>query len=161
MTRIHRRKSATILGVLLAAFIAGQALASTKMSAWVTIGANTVITRTACSFTGAIRFQEYGRSGVTRFRAEFQLRAPYDPGPRYGIGLPTFGKAGWWYSNSFPNDYRNYWGAFILGRGWLNSFGFSDKALWAKVVGERPSFWQRDIVVYVKLGTDACGGFGT
>jgi hypothetical protein len=106
----------------------------------------------ACTATSAIWLQELGSSGITRLRAEWELRSTYDPGY-----LPTYAKSGWAKSAQFPDDPQSRWikplklsaGSLTFGRG--RTF-----ALWAQMVGERPSFWKPDVTRRAELGDVGC-----
>jgi hypothetical protein len=102
----------------------------------------------ACATFVRMWGQELGVSGVTRLRARFERRAPYDPG-----WLPTYGKTAWQYSLYFPNDYRShhmwFWSTLVYPAGGRYSLHFV-------LVGERPSFWQPDL----KKRTTVKGGIG-
>jgi hypothetical protein len=91
----------------------------------------------ACATFVKMWGQEMGLSGVTRLRARFERRSPYDPG-----WLPTYGKTAWQYSAYFPNDYRShyqwFWSTLVYPSGGRYSLRFV-------LIGERPSFWQRDL----------------
>lgn len=104
-----------------------------------------------CSATAQVWVQEHGKSGVTRFKTRWELRGYYDTGI-----LPTYGSKGWWRSGSFRNDHKSYTIDFKLPYGYLNFASGKQYSLWAKSVGERPSWWQRDIVRRVRTGYVAC-----
>lgn len=105
----------------------------------------------ACSATAQVWVQEIRKSGVTRFKTRWELRGYYDTGI-----LPTYGSKGWWHSGSFRNDHRSFVIDFKLPYGYLNFGTGKQYSLWAKSVGERPSWWQRDIARRVRTGYVAC-----
>lgn len=104
-----------------------------------------------CTATGTVWAQEYMKSGVTRFKARWELRGYYDSGM-----FPTHGSVGWWRSASFPNDYLSCWVDFALPYGYLNFAAGKQFSLWAKAVGERPSWWRPDLTRRVRVGEPAC-----
>lgn len=104
-----------------------------------------------CTADARVWVQEIGTSGVTRFRGRWELRGKYDAGY-----FPTYGKTGWYGSRPFPNNGVSYYVYFSIGNGMLNFAADSEFSLWGKFVGERPSFWQRDVVLHPNLGTVIC-----
>lgn len=111
----------------------------------------------ACSASAQIVLQELGRSGVNRLRAQWQLRGPNDID---GV-FPTYAKTGWAYSTRFPNDDTSYYQRFGIVPGVINFASNTTFALWVKMVGERPSLWQRDLVLKGNLGAVGCGFFAS
>lgn len=108
-----------------------------------------------CTADARVWVQEIGKSGVTRFRGRWELRGKYDSGL-----FPIHGKTGWYVSRSFPNNAASKFVYFSVGNGMLNFFSNKEYSLWAKLVGERPSFWQRDVVLRPNLGTIICSNDG-
>jgi hypothetical protein len=125
--------------------------AATKMIWGITQRADVTLWAASCSAVGQVWAKEFGASGVTRFRARWELRSPYDTG-----WLPTYAKTSYVYSAPFPNDARNFYQYFTLREGRVNYPANKEFALWVKIVGERPSFWQRDIVRKGSLGRIGC-----
>lgn len=110
-----------------------------------------------CTAVNKVWAQEFGVSGVNRFRFRWELRSPYDTG-----WLPTYAKTHYLYSNPFPDDARNSFAYFTLGPGAINFAANKEFGLWVKIVGERPSFWQRDLVLKSEVGRLGCNlGVGT
>ncbi len=130
---------------------AAPSFAATKMAWSITQSADSMHRGNGCTATGQVYVREYGKSGVTRFRTRWELRGPYDPGY-----LPTYAKTGYTRSGAFPNDQRSFGSYFTLPGGYINFAQGKEYALWARMVGERPSFWQRDIVRKGALGPVAC-----
>lgn len=112
---------------------------------------NTPLGRSACTASSRHWVQELGKSGVTRLRSQWVLRSPNDTGI-----LPTYGRTNWAYSPSFQNDAMSRYAYFRLPAYTLNFSAGSEYALWTKNVGERPSWWQRDLVVKTNLGALGC-----
>ena len=104
-----------------------------------------------CTVTNKVWAQEFGVSGVTRLRLRWELRSPYDTG-----WLPTYATTQYLYSNTFPDDARNHFAYYTLGPGAINYAANKEFGLWVKIVGERPSFWQRDLVLKSELGRFGC-----
>lgn len=104
-----------------------------------------------CTASGAVWVQEHLKSGITKFKARWELRGYYDSGV-----LPTYGSVGWWRTTSFANDYESYWVDFTLPFGYLNFSAGKQFSLWAKAVGERPSWWRPDLTRRVRVGEPAC-----
>lgn len=95
----------------------------------------------ACTVSTTVWGWEHGRSGVTRIKAQFDLRGPNDPGYLF-----YYYRKGWYYGSRFPDDSLSYYQYFTITNGTF-TFPIGNRyALWAKVVGERPSFWQADLV---------------
>lgn len=146
-----KRLAALLVAVALVSS-AAPSLAAPKKMAWaITQTAGSTLHGNGCTASGQIYVREYGKSGVTRFRTRWELRGPYDPGY-----LPTYARTTYSWSGSFPNDHQSFGTYFTLPGGYLNFAQGKQFALWAKMVGERPSFWQRDIVRKGTLGLVAC-----
>lgn len=109
-----------------------------------------------CTTSAQVTLQELGKSGVNRLRTQWQLRSPNDINGQ----LFTYLKTGWAYSGRFPDDGLSYHQRFGIVPGVVNFASNREFALWAKMVGERPSFWQRDLVIRGNLGTVACSSSG-
>jgi hypothetical protein len=139
--------AATVLGVTLAVPADG----APTMTVGLRSGPTATASGSKCTYEAVTWAWERGSSGINRLRARFELRGPYDPGY-----LPTYAKSGWARSRTFPNNALSYWNNLTLRRGSLNSALNSRYGVWAKTVGERPSFWQRDVVVHWKLGDAGC-----
>lgn len=102
-----------------------------------------------CTAADTAGVLELGRSGTTRLRIQWQLRGVHDINAHF----PTYAKTGWAYSSVFPNDHLSYYFQGWLPRGIVSWPGQNSAyALWTKMVGERPSFWQRDLVIKVRQG---------
>lgn len=107
-----------------------------------------------CGAHAPLWMQELGTSGITRMRARYELRGYYD------AGLPglAYQYTPWFYSASFPDDYRSFWtvrGLHLHPRQ-LRFYAGGRYSLRTKMVWERPSFWHRDIVRAVTLGAVGC-----
>jgi hypothetical protein len=100
-----------------------------------------------CWAAGGIWVRELGSSGVNRLRVQWQLRSHYDTGI-----LPTHAKTGWFKSVQFLNDSASRYNNFVLPPGHLNLLLGNADAVWAKMVGERPSFWKPDLVMKGRHG---------
>lgn len=102
-----------------------------------------------CTAADTAGVMELGKSGTTRLRIQWQLRGVNDINAHFF----TYGKTGWAYSSIFGNDHLSYYFSGRLPAGILSWPGQNSRyALWTKMVGERPSFWQRDLVVKVPQG---------
>jgi len=99
---------------------------------------NSTTSKGACATFVRMWGSEVGLSGVTRLRARFERRGLYDPGG----WLPTYGKTMWYYSDSFPNDRRSHYQWFQTTLVYPSGGRYS---LHFVLIGERPSFWQRDL----------------
>lgn len=108
-----------------------------------------------CTASAVVETREIGDSGISRIAVEFQLRGPNDP---YLPGL-AYRYIGWWFSPEIPLDQRTHWWRTLLPPGYMNFSSGSEYAVWAKAVGERDSFWRRDLVQKLKLGTAGCQAF--
>jgi hypothetical protein len=106
----------------------------------------------SCIARGKIWHQELGDSGINRLRAKFELRGQYDT---TGIPLLTYGDTGWMYSKPFPDDARSLYVTWTMALRYAYGHIFSG---WAILIGERPSFWQRDRKLTFRLGEMACIG---
>lgn len=104
-----------------------------------------------CTAGATVWMQEIYKSGITRFKVRWELRGYYDTGI-----MPTYNRVGWWHSGAFPNDYLSYWVDMTLPYGYLNFAPDRQFSLWAKAVGERPSWWRPDLARRVKAGTAMC-----
>jgi hypothetical protein len=104
----------------------------------------------ACGYEAFTWAWEHGMSGVTRLRTRYELRGLNDPG-----FLPTYAKTGYATSGFFANDARSYSKNFHIAHTLVSPPG-ATYSVWAKAVGERPSFWQRDLVVKMRLGATGC-----
>lgn len=106
----------------------------------------------ACVSTARVWLQELGRSGVTRLKAKFERRAPYD------TGLPglSYETRGWLYSLPFPDDGRSLYLAF---QPWFRYPAGGEYHIRAVMVGERPSFWRPDHKLKASLGRIGCEAF--
>lgn len=103
----------------------------------------------ACLSGATIWHQELGLSGITRLRAKFERRGPYDP------GLPglTYGSTGWMYSTTFPNTALSMWIRYRFYFRYPPNNLYSVRAV---LIGERPSFWQPDRRLTAHLGEIIC-----
>lgn len=108
-----------------------------------------------CSAYSRVWVQEHRKSGVTRFKTRWELRGYYDTGI-----LPTYGSKGWWRSSTFRDDYASRWLNFTLPYGYLNFSTGKQYSLWAKSVGERPSWWRPGITRRIRTGYVACENQG-
>lgn len=108
-----------------------------------------------CSAYSRVWVQEHRKSGVTRFKTRWELRGYYDTGI-----LPTYGSKGWWRSSRFRDDHASRWLNFTLPYGYLNFSSGKQYSLWAKSVGERPSWWRPDITRRIRTGYVACENQG-
>jgi hypothetical protein len=107
-----------------------------------------------CTIDLGLWAQEIEDSGINRFAFEIQLRGSYDPG---NIGLPTYYKSGyWWSSPDFADDDRSQWTTFAVTRGWVDVPASNSPDVWVKIVGERDSFWQTDVVLMAEFGRPDC-----
>ena len=109
----------------------------------------------SCTPTATIWTQEVGKSGITRLRTQFAIRGPYDPGY-----LPSHWKSNWAKSGIFPDDFQNYYQPFALSFDGITVGPGKHVAVWAKMIGEKPSFWHRDAKIHKSLGTFICQGGG-
>jgi len=103
-----------------------------------------------CTATTAVWLQELGSSGVNRLRVKFELKGYYDPGY-----LPSYGSTNWAKSNTFPDDSLSYSMGFNLNPYFYISNG-KTMSVWAKFIGQRPSFWKPDLKIHKKLGDVTC-----
>jgi hypothetical protein len=111
-----------------------------------------------CEIGAVATLKEIGQSGITRLKAKFELRDPTTPW-WFGL-LGRWYTRGYYYSSYFPNDSSNYWEAFKSGPPWFSTFVGPHFAVWLKGVGERPSFWQPDVVIHARLGDVGCDDNG-
>jgi hypothetical protein len=106
----------------------------------------------ACVSSTKIWVQELGKSGITRLKAKFERRGPYDP----GIPGTSYSTNGWYYSGAFPDDYLSYWATFYTR---FRHFPGGVYKIRAVMVGERPSFWKPDVKIWADLApTIGCEG---
>lgn len=147
-----------ILALLLLGTTQLPADAHVKMT-WYNHGVATHPTQAGgCTASASLTLKEFGKSGVTRLRVQWQLRGVNDLDGHF----PTYAKSGWAYSQVFPNDALSYYMRFYLPQGHIIWPGQNSRyALWAKMIGERPSFWQRDLKIRASQGeVGGCdGGF--
>lgn len=135
---------------------------SPKMKVWLDpqltriVGSNpwVRVVEGACLYGVRVYVQEYGESGVTRLRARFELRGPNDP-RNAATMLFSYARTPWYSSWEFPDDHLNYYQRF----GTRIRRPGGGLAVWVHAVGERPSFWSRDIVRVGKLGVHQCSEF--
>jgi hypothetical protein len=120
------------------------------------VGTGTAQVASARSVTGACEIrmggwvQELGASGVKRFKAQFWIASP-------NASALSYNRSGWGYSVPFPDDARSFYEYFH----WtIRTRPGSTYGLWMKGVGERPSFWQPDLVKKVKVGETGCDSLG-
>lgn len=147
-----RRLAALFLVVALFTTTTPTVHAATKMRwGYYDATTSTVLRSGTCSAAANIWAQELGKSGITRLRVQWQLRGPYDPGY-----LPTYFKTGWYRGGGFPDDARSFYSGFRLNYGIVNFATNKQFSLWAKMVGERPSFWKPDVVIKRSVGDVAC-----
>ncbi len=107
----------------------------------------------SCTPTARVWTMEIGKSGITRLRTQFAVRGPYDPGY-----LPSWWKSSWYAGGSFPDDALSYYTYFALWFDTITVGNGKQVAVWAKMIGEKPSFWARDAKIHKSLGTFTCSG---
>jgi hypothetical protein len=147
---------------LLLLLLASPVLAGTPKMQWGWAGyghtgmhATATLTSTgACQFRAQGWVQEIGKSGVTGFKVWSQLRGAND----INGTLPTYASGIHVWLGPFPDDALSHWWIWYGGVKWP---GDGVYAMWEKLVGMRPSFWQKDIVLMANLGNASCGGLVT
>jgi hypothetical protein len=82
---------------------------------------------------------------------EYQLRSPYDPGY-----LPARWTSQRLRTVEFPDDARNFYFDTYLTPGTVWFGNGKTFAVWAKFIGERPSFWRPDVKIKVKVAEFMC-----
>ena len=98
-----------------------------------------------------VRVEEFGTSGVTRMRAQFQL-VPTTAGFTFW-GWADKWQSDWLYTQYFPDDATNKYINW-----WVNYPYAEDGSVWrlqVDVVWERPGFWNQDVEDTFVLAT--CG----
>lgn len=105
----------------------------------------------SCTPTTKVWSQEIGESGITRLRARFELRGPFDTGL-----LPTWWESEWLRSAQFPNDTLNYSERFTLAFDGVTVGNGKQLAVWTVLIGEKPSFWARDAKIKQSVDTFIC-----
>jgi len=106
-----------------------------------------------CTPTARVWSQELRKSGVDRLRARFELKGPYAEG-----WLPSYSKTEWMYTARFPDDINSYNFHWTLRPDVLTFGNGKQVAIWAKLIGERPSFWKPDLKFHFKVGVVGCDG---
>jgi hypothetical protein len=149
MTKLHelaaaRRVLSVALAMCLVATLSGSTSAATLMTWGYYIVPTSSYDAPACVSTTRVWMQEFGVSGITRFKAKFERRGPYDP----GIPGTSYQTWSWRWSGPFPNDHLSYyWSAQPTFRHFVGG----EYKIRAILVGIRPSFWQLDVKKKVDL----------
>jgi len=109
---------------------------------------------------GEVSVRPSDRKVAVHSRPQIRMRLCIRPRRRQSCGatgwLPSYSTTPWLYSANVPYDVQNYYQYWGSSPGTFTHGIGKQVAIYAKLIGERPSLWKPDEKIHVKVGTVTC-----